>query len=215
MAKLVARAITISLDGYTSALHQSLENPFGVGGMKLMDWAFATRTFCKMFGKEGGTTGLDDSYLSKADEGIGATLMGRNMFGPIRGPWINDDWKGWWGPNPPYHHPVVVLSHHERQAIPMEGGTTFHFVTEGLQAGVKRAFDEANGKDVRVGGGCQTLRQCLKHGLLDELHLVVVPKLLGNGERLFDGTDEAAKQYECVEFKSSEAANHIRLRKKA
>ena len=204
----------MSLDGFTSAPHQSRENPFGEGGMTIMDWALATRTFRTMFGNEGGTTGIDDTFAAQADEGVGATIMGRNMFGPIRGPWINDEWKGWWGPNPPYHHPVFVITHYPRQSIPMEGGTTFHFVTEGIEIALEKAFDTARGKDVRIGGGATVVRQYLRAGLIDELHLVITPKLLGAGERLFDGTDEVAKRYEYADFIASEAAAHVRLVKR-
>jgi dihydrofolate reductase len=204
----------MSLDGFTSAPNQSLENPFGEGGRVIMDWALATRTFKTMFGKEGGTTGIDDTFAAKADEGVGAIIMGRNMFGPIRGPWLNEDWKGWWGGNPPYHHPVFVLTKYARQSIPMEGGTTFHFVTEGIEIALEKAFDAAKGKDVRIGGGATVVRQYLRAGLIDELHLVITPKLLGSGERLFDGTDEVAKRYEYSEFKASEAAAHVRLVKR-
>ena len=204
----------MSLDGFTSAPNQSRENPFGEEGIAIMDWALATRTFRTMFGNEGGTTGIDDTFAAKADEGVGATIMGRNMFGPIRGPWINDEWKGWWGPNPPYHHPVFVLTHYPRQSIPMEGGTTFHFVTEGIEIALKKAFDAAKGKDVRIGGGATVVRQYLRAGLIDELHLVITPKLLGAGERLFDGTDEVAKRYEYADFTASEAAAHVRLVKR-
>ena len=214
MAKLVVRGYTISLDGYTSAPNQSMENPFGVGGMAIMDWAIATRTFKKMFGNEGGNTGIDDTFAAKADEGVGATIMGRNMFGPLRGPWLNDEWKGWWGPNPPYHHPVFVLTNHPRQPIAMEGGTTFHFVTEGIELALKKAFEAAMGKDVRIGGGSTVVRQYLRAGLIDELQLVVTPKLLGGGERLFDETDDVARRYECAEFIASEAVAHVRLVKR-
>jgi dihydrofolate reductase len=214
MAKLVVRAYTLSLDGYTSAPNQDLQNPFGVGGLAIMDWARATRTFRKMFGNEGGTTGIDDSFSARADEGVGATIMGRHMFGPVRGPWLNDDWKGWWGPNPPYHHPVFVLTHHPRASLAMEGGTTFHFVTEGIELALEQAFEAAQGKDVRLGGGSTVVRQYLRARLIDELHLVVTPTLLGGGERLFDGTDEAAKSYEYAEFTASEAVAHVRLVKR-
>ncbi len=214
LAKLVVRAFTMSLDGFTSAPNQSRENPFGDGGMTIMDWFVVTRTFQSMLGNEGGTTGIDDSIAAKASDGVGATIMGRNMFGPIRGPWINEEWKGWWGPNPPYHHPVFVLTKYPRQSIPMEGGTTFHFVPEGIEHALARAFEAANGKDVRIGGGATVVRQYLRAGLIDELHLVVVPKLLGAGERLFEGTEEAVKYYECAEVTSSEAATHIRLVKR-
>jgi dihydrofolate reductase len=211
LAKLVVRAFTMSLDGFTSAPNQSLENPFGEGGMVIMDWARATRTFRKMFGDEGGTIGIDDAIAAKADEGVGATIMGRNMFGPVRGSWLNDEWKGWWGPNPPYHHPVFVVTNYPRPSLVMEGGTTFHFVTEGIEIALERAFEAAMGKDVRIGGGSTIVRQYLRAGLIDELSLVVTPKLLGAGERLFDAIDEVAKQYECAEFIASEAATHIRL----
>jgi dihydrofolate reductase len=214
LAKLVVRSFTMSLDGFTSAPNQSLENPFGEGGRVIMDWALATKTFKTMFGKEGGTTGIDDSFAAKADAGVGATIMGRNMFGPIRGPWLNEDWKGWWGANPPYHHPVFVLTKYARQSIPMEGGTTFHFVTEGIETALEKAFDAAKGKDVRIGGGATAVRQYLRAGLIDELHLVITPKLLGAGERLFDGTDDVVKRYEYTEFKASEAAVHVRLVKR-
>ena len=204
----------MSLDGFTSAPNQSRENPFGEEGIAIMDWALATRTFRTMFGNEGGTTGIDDTFAARADEGVGATIMGRNMFGPIRGPWINDEWKGWWGPNPPYHHPVFVLTHYPRQSIPMEGGTTFYFVTEGIEIALEKAFDTGRGKDVRIGGGATVVRQYLRAGLIDELHLVITPKLLGAGERLFDGTDEVAKRYEYADFIASEAAAHVRLVKR-
>ena len=204
----------MSLDGFTSAPNQSRKNPFGEGGITIMDWALATRTFKTMFGNEGGTTGIDDTFAAKADEGVGATIMGRNMFGPIRGPWLNEDWKGWWGANPPYHHPVFVLTKYPRQSIPMEGGTTFHFVTEGIEIALEKAFVAAKGKDVRIGGGATVVRQYLRAGLIDELHLVITPKLLGSGERLFDGTDEVAKRYEYAEFIASEAAAHVRLVKR-
>jgi dihydrofolate reductase len=204
----------MSLDGFTSAPNQSRGNPFGEGGIAIMDWALATRTFKKMFGNEGGTTGIDNTFAAKADEGVGSTIMGRNMFGPIRGPWLNEDRKGWWGANPPYHHPVFVLTKYPRQSIPMEGGTTFHFVTEGIEIALEKAFDAAKGKDVRIGGGSTVVRQYLRAGLIDELHLVITPKLLGSGERLFDGTDEVAKRYEYAEFIASEAAAHVRLVKR-
>jgi len=204
----------MSLDGFTSAPNQSRKNPFGEGGITIMDWALATRTFKTMFGNEGGTTGIDDTFAAKADEGVGATIMGRNMFGPIRGPWLNEDWKGWWGANPPYHHPVFVLTKYPRQSIPMEGGTTFHFVSEGIEIALEKAFEAAKGKDVRIGGGATVVRQYLRAGLIDELHLVITPKLLGAGERLFDGTEEVSQRYEYTEFIASEAAAHVRLVKR-
>jgi len=214
MPKLVVRGYAMSLDGYTAALGQSLENPFGAGGLTIMDWAFATRTMRKMFGSEGGSTGIDDGFLAKANDNIGATIMGRHMFGPVRGPWANNDWKGWWGPNPVYHTPVFVLTHHAREPLPMEGGTTFHFVTEGIEVALAKAFEAAQGKDVRLGGGSDVVRQYLRAGLVDELHLVITPRLLGAGERLFDGTDNLARDYECVEHVASDAVTHVRLVKR-
>jgi dihydrofolate reductase len=204
----------MSLDGYSSAPNQSLENPFGEGGFTIMDWALATRTFRTMFGTEGGSTGLDDSFAANADVGVGATIMGRNMFSPTRGPWLNEEWKGWWGPNPPYHHPVFVLTNHPRASFPMEGGTSFHFVTEGIETALEKAFDAAQGKDVRIGGGGSVVRQYLRAGLIDELHLVITPKLLGAGVRVFEGVEDAVKLYECAEFKASDAALHVRLVKR-
>lgn len=214
MQKLVVRAYTVSLDGFSAAKGQSLENPFGAGGMVIMDWAFATKTFKKMFGQEGGSEGIDDAFAAKADDGIGANILGRHMFGPSRGPWPNDDWKGWWGPNPPYHTPVFVLTHHAHEAIPMEGGTTFHFVTDGIESALNQAFAAAKGKDVRIGGGSNVVRQYMKAGLVDELHLVMTRHLLGDGERLFDSSDGIEKLYECAEFKASEKVAHIRLLKR-
>lgn len=215
MAKLVARCFTLSLDGFSAARDQSLENPFGTDGIRIMDWAFATRTFRQMFGQEGGSTGIDDKFAREADQGIGANIMGRNMFGPIRGLWRDEEWKGWWGPNPPYHTPVFVLTHHARASIPMEGGTTFHFVTEGIEVALKKAFEAAKGRDVRVGGGANVIKQYLRAGLIDELHLVMTSKLLGAGERLFEGTDEISKTYECAEYIPSETVTHVRLVKRA
>ena len=214
MAKLVVRAYTMSLDGFTSAPNQTLENPFGDDGRRIMDWALATKTFHTMFGEEGGSTGIDDDFAAKAPKNIGATIMGRNMFGPVRGPWVSEDWKGWWGPNPPFHTPVFVLTHHPRRSLTMEGGTVFHFVTDGIQSAYDQAMKAAHGLDVRIGGGSTVVRQYLLAGLVDEMSLVVVPKLLGAGERLFDGTAEAVKNFECAEFVSSEHATHLRLVKK-
>ncbi|WP_141734488.1 dihydrofolate reductase family protein [Oligoflexus tunisiensis] len=214
MAKLVVRCFTLSLDGFSAARDQSLENPFGTDGIKIMDWALATRTFRQMFGQEGGSTGIDDDFARQADQGIGATIMGRNMFSPMRGPWLNEEWKGWWGPNPPYHTPVFVLTHHPRPSIPMEGGTVFHFVTEGIEVALKKAFEAAKGRDVRLGGGANVIKQYLRAGLIDELHLVLTSKLLGAGERLFEGTDEISKTYDCAEYTASETVTHVRLVKR-
>ena len=180
-----------------------------------MAWAFPTRTMQqKVFGKEGGTGGIDDDFLARAADDVGATIMGRNMVGPQRGPWVNEDWKGWWGETPPYHHPVFVLSHHIRRPFDMNGGTRFTFVTDGIESALEQAFDAAKGKDVRIGGGAATVRQYLKAGLVDELHLVQVPILLGQGERVFDGLDGIEQRYECVGFTPSEAVTHLRLVKR-
>lgn len=214
MPKLVVRGYTMSLDGFTAAPGQSLENPFGIGGLSIMDWAFATRTMQKMFGKEGGKEGLDNDFLVHANDGVGATIMGRNMFSPIRGPWMDEEWKGWWGPNPPYHHPVFVLTHHARKPFSLEGGTSFEFVTEGMETALEKAFAAANGKDVRIGGGSNVVRQYLNAGLVDELQLVVTSKLLGGGERLFETGDQTSKLYECAEFVGSETVSHVRFVKR-
>ena len=214
MQKLVVRGFALSLDGFSSAPGQSLENPFGKDGLAIMDWAFQTRTMKTMFGQEGGSAGVDDGFLAKAMDNIGANSLGRNMFGPVRGPWVDEDWKGWWGPNPPYHTPVFVVTNHPRAALPMDGGTTFHFVTDGIESALRQAFAAAQGKDVRLGGGATLVRQYLRAGLVDELHLVMTNKLLGAGERLFEGTDNIARDYECLETVGSETVTHVRLAKK-
>ncbi|MDQ1568574.1 MAG: hypothetical protein QOF96_3454 [Actinomycetota bacterium] len=211
MAKLRVHNFAISLDGYGAGPDQGPETPLGVGGPRLHEWVFKTRFFQRMLGGDGGETGIDDDFAAAGDRGIGATVMGRNMFGPIRGPWADDGWKGWWGDNPPYHHPVFVLTHHPRPPIPMEGGTTFHFVVDGIEPALERAFEAAGGDDVRLGGGVSTIREYLRRRLVDELHLVVVPVLLGRGERLFDDLDGGPHGYECVEFVSSPSVAHVRL----
>jgi dihydrofolate reductase len=172
---------------------------------------FVTRAGRRMIGMDGGEEGIDDDFIARGDVGIGATVMGRNMFGPIRGPWGDDVWTGWWGDEPPYHHPVFVLTHYPRPSITMQGGTTFHFVDEGIEAALERAFDAADGKDVRLGGGAATVQQYLRAGLVDEMHLVVVPILLGDGERLFDNLDGGPDGYECVELVSSPSVAHVRF----
>jgi dihydrofolate reductase len=189
MPKLVVRNLSMSVDGYVAGPGQDVDNPLGVGGPLLHEWVFETRAGRRMIGEEGGETGIDDDFIAHAEDGIGATIMGRNMFGPIRGSWPNDDWKGWWGDNPPYHHPVFVLTHHPRSPIEMEGGTTFHFADDGIEAALDRAFEAAGGKDVRLGGGASTVQQYLHAGLLDELGLAIVPVVLGGGERLFEDLD--------------------------
>jgi len=214
MPRLVARCIAISLDGFSAAKGQALDAPFGKDGLRLMEWAFATKYFAQMTGQEGGAENLDNDFLIHAFDNIGASIMGRNMFGPQRGPWRNEDWKGWWGPNPPYHHPVFVLSHHERSGFEMEGGTRFCFVNDGIQSAVNQAFAAAKGKDVRIGGGASTVSQYLAAGLVDELHLVLVPILLGSGERIFAGLDAISDSYEVAEYIPSKSVAHVRIVKK-
>ena len=209
MSKLRVNGFSVSFDGYGAGPDQSLENPLGVGGKALHEWAFATRTFRKMFGQEGGSTDIDDRFAARGFENVGAWILGRNMFGPVRGPWPDESWKGWWGAEPPYHVPVFVLTHHSRAPIEMEGGTVFHFVTDGIHAALERAKDAAQGKDVRVGGGAATIRQYLRARLLDELHLAIAPKLLGRGEALFAGIDLAELGYACTEHVSTPNAMHV------
>jgi dihydrofolate reductase len=211
MPKLRVHNFAISLDGYAAGPDQDIDNPLGRRGLELHEWVFATRFWHRLEGKEGGEEGPDDRYLSEADTGIGATIMGRNMFGPLRGPWKDQAWKGWWGDNPPYHHPVFVLTHHAREPIAMEGGTTFNFVTDGIEAALRRAFDAAGGKDVRLGGGAGTIQQYLRARLVDEIGLAIVPVLLGSGERLFDHLDGGPAGYRCIELVSSPAVVHVRL----
>ncbi|WP_370098786.1 dihydrofolate reductase family protein [Streptacidiphilus sp. MAP12-20] len=211
MAKLRAHNISVSLDGYLAGPDQALDAPLGVGGQALHEWVFATRYGRRMIGQDGGTEGVDDAFLARGDQNIGATVMGRNMFGPVRGPWPDEEWTGWWGEEPPYHHPVFVLTHHARPPLAMKGGTVFHFVTDGLDAALDRAFEAAGGADVRVGGGAAALQQCLFAGKLDELHIALVPVLLGRGERLFEHLDGGPEGYECVEFVSSPSVAHLRF----
>jgi dihydrofolate reductase len=211
MPKLRVHNLAMSLDGYVAGPDQSLDNPLGVGGPRLHEWVFETRAGRRMFGLEGGNDGVDNDFMARADEGIGASIIGRNMFGPIRGPWPNEDWTGWWGDNPPYHHAVFVLTHHPRPSIPMQGGTTFHFVDAGIEAALDRAFAAANGKDVRLGGGAATVQQYLRAGLIDELNLVIVPILLGSGERLFDHLAGGPQGYRCDQLVSSPSVAHVRL----
>jgi dihydrofolate reductase len=217
MPKLRVHNFSISLDGYAAGPAQSIDDPIGVGGNGLHEWAFATRTGRKMMGMDDGEEGLDDEFVALGDVGVGATIMGRNMFGPIRGPWggdgdsDSDQWTGWWGDNPPFHHPVFVLTHHPRPSVTMQGGTTFHFIDDGIEAALERAFDAAGGHDVRLGGGASTIQQYLRAGLVDEMHLAIVPVLLRGGERLFDHLDGGPDGYECVEFAPSSSVAHVRL----
>ncbi|HET7722269.1 MAG TPA: dihydrofolate reductase family protein [Acidimicrobiales bacterium] len=213
MAKLRVHNMAISLDGYAAGPDQSLDHPLGVGGARLHEWVFATRAGRRMLGEddEGGVEGVDEELFVRGNENIGATIMGRNMFGPIRGDWGDEEWKGWWGDVPPYHHPVFVLTHYPRPPVPMEGGTTFHFVVDGIRAALDLATEAAGGQDVRLGGGAATVRQYLRAGLVDELHVAIVPILLGAGERLFDDLGPAADGYECEELVSSHEVAHVRL----
>ena len=209
MSKIKVSAFSISVDGYGAGPSQSLENPLGIGGMALHEWAFGTRTFQRMFGKDAGATGIDEDFAARSFENIGAWIMGRNMFTPVRGPWPDDTWKGWWGDNPPYHVPVFVLTHHPRAPIEMEGGTTFYFVTDGIQAARERAIAAANGKDIRIGGGAATIQQYLRAGLIDEIHLAISPVVLGSGERLFNDVNLVELGYRCTQHASSEKATHV------
>jgi dihydrofolate reductase len=209
MSRLRVAAFSLSLDGFGAGPDQSRENPLGVNGMNLHQWAFRTRTFKKMFGQEGGETGVDDEFAARSFENIGAWIMGRNMFGPIRGPWPDESWKGWWGSNPPYHVPVFVLTHHARAPIPMEGGTTFHFLTDGIESALRQAQAASDGKDIRIGGGVSTIRQYLRAGLIDEMHLAMSPVFLGSGETLFAGLDMPALGYECADRVSTPHATHL------
>jgi len=212
MPKLRVQCFSISLDGYGAGPEQSLENPLGVGGMALHQWVFPTRTIQTMLlGKEDGTTGPDDDFAARGVANIGAWILGRNMSGPVRGPWPDDTWKGWWGDNPPYHVPVFVLTHYPRPSIDMAGGTTFHFVTDGIEAALKRAFEAADGKDVRLGGGVATIRDYLRAGLIDEMHLAIAPVLLGAGEHLLGGIDLTRLGFECTEHVPTASATHVVL----
>jgi dihydrofolate reductase len=211
MPRLRVHNFSVSIDGYGAGPDQDVDNPIGVGGLGLHEWVFATRAWHKRQNTDGGDEGLDDKFIKEADKGIGATIMGRNMFGPIRGPWNDSSWTGWWGANPPYHHSTFVLTHHPHPSIAMEGGTTFHFVTDGIEAALERAFDSANGQDVRLGGGVATIQQYLRAGLIDEMDLAIVPVLLGGGERLFDRLGGGPIGYECVELVSSGSVAHVRF----
>jgi dihydrofolate reductase len=209
MGKVRASAFSVSLDGFGAGPNQDLEHPFGVPGIEVTNWLLKTRMFHEMIGQEGGTTDTDDHFARKSMENVGAWIMGRNMFGPIRGQWPDHSWKGWWGENPPYHVPVFVLTHHPRRSIEMEGGTVFHFVTDGIEAALQRATKAAGGKDVRIGGGVAVVRQYLQAGLLDELHLAVSPVLLGKGENLFAGLDLPALGFACAESVAGANAIHV------
>ena len=215
MSKLRVQSFAISLDGFGAGPNQSLQNPLGVRGPELMEWFFPTKLWREMQGLGTGETGIDNAMAESGFEGLGAWILGRNMFGPVRGPWPDDSWKGWWGDEPPYHTPVYVLTHYPRAPLKMAGGTEFHFVTDDIHAALAQARAAAGGRDVRLGGGVATVRQYLRAGLIDELHLVVRPVLLGAGEHLWHDIDAHALGYECVKTVAGERATHVFLRKRA
>jgi dihydrofolate reductase len=211
MPKVRVAGYGVSIDGFAAGPDQSLDNPLGVNGPEIFQWFFPTRCFRAMQGKDDGTTGVDNDFAERAMQGFGAYILGRNMFGPIRGEWPDEDWKGWWGPNPPYHAPTYILTHYPRPPLEMEGGTTFHFVTEGIESALEQARAAAGDLDVKIGGGADTVRQYLLAGHVDEMHLVVSPVVLGAGEPLFDGIDLRAMGYRVTEHVATEAATHIVL----
>jgi len=213
MPKVRVNSFAVSLDGYAAGPHQSLDTPLGIRGAELFEWFFSTRTWKQMHGNEGGSTGADDDWARRGMENVGAWILGRNMFGPVRGPWPDDSWKGWWGEEPPYHVPTFVLTHHPRASIHMKAGTTFHFVTEGIHAALQQAKDAAKDQDVRIGGGAATIRQYLHARLIDELHLAFCPILMGWGENLFTGIDLTELGYRCTNHVSTERAMHVVLTK--
>lgn len=213
MTRLRVHCFSMSIDGYGAGPNQSLEHPLGLGGLALHEWIFPTRTFHQMQGEAGGTTDSSDHFAARGFEHIGAWILGRNMFGPIRGAWPDENWKGWWGDNPPYHVPVFVLTNHPRKPISMEGGTIFHFVTSGIHAALKQATEAANGQDIRLGGGVATIRQYLRAGLIDEMHVALAPVLLGSGEHLFGDIDLRTIGYQCTEHVPTPDATHIVLSK--
>ena len=214
MSKLRVNSFSISLDGYGAGPDQDVDNPIGRGGLALHEWMTNTRTFQQMFGHGQGATGVDDDFVARGFENAGAWILGRNMFGPIRGEWPDDTWRGWWGNNPPYHTDVLVLTHHARAPIEMDGGTRFYFVTEGIQVALERARSAAKGKDVRLGGGVSTIRQYLQARLIDEMHLAISPIMLGNGEHLLGAIDTLALGYDCTKHVTSPSTTHFVLTKR-
>src|SRR4029079_12470992 len=213
MSKVVVQCVGVSLDGYSAGPDQSLENPLGVGGPELMEWFFPTKTFIDMYGDGAGETGIDNDFATASMSGKGAWILGRNMFGPIRGPWPDDSWKGWWGDEPPYHVPTFVLTHYPRETIEMKGGTNFIFVTDGIESALEQAKAAAGDKDIRIGGGPETIRQYLKAGLIDELHLVQRPVILGSGESLFDGLNMRDLGYNVTRTVQGERGVHVIINK--
>lgn len=215
MSQVRVESFTISLDGFGAGPDQSRETPLGIGGESLHGWALGTKTFQRtLFGSDSGSEGIDEDFASRGFRNIGAWILGRNMFSPIRGDWPDDSWKGWWGENPPYHCQVFVLTHYPRASIEMQGGTVFHFVTEGIHEALRLAKEAAGERDVRIGGGVSTIQQFLRARLIDEMHLAIAPVFLGLGERLFAGLDLSALGYECVECAASANAAHVIVRKK-
>ncbi|ACE91647.1 dihydrofolate reductase-like protein [Rhizobium phaseoli] len=213
MSKVRVAGFSVSVDGFGAGPEQSLNDPLGKRGPEMFQWFFHTRTFRAMTGKDDGSEGIDQDYAARAMAGFGAFILGRNMFGPIRGEWPNDAWKGWWGPNPPYHAPTYILTHYPREPIVMEGGTTFHFITGGIEEALDKAKAAAGDKDVKIGGGVATVRQYLQAGLVDELHFAVAPVVLGKGEAMFAGIDLPALGFRVTEHVASEHATHIVLAK--
>jgi dihydrofolate reductase len=214
MSRLRIHTFTISLDGYGAGPNQDLDNPFGRGGLALHEWMTNTRTFHRMVLQSQGATGVDDDFVARGFENVGAWILGRNMFGPIRGEWPDDRWNGWWGDTPPYHTDVFVLTHHARPPVSMKGGTTFHFITDGIHAALQRATSAANGKDVRLGGGVSAIRQYLQAGLIDEMHVAISPVMLGTGEHLLCGIDTLALGYERTQHVTTPNATHFVLTKR-
>ncbi|KGO35213.1 MAG: dihydrofolate reductase family protein [Desulfoprunum sp.] len=204
---------TISIDGYGAGPDQGVDNPLGIGGEALHDWLISTRAWRRMHGKEGGASGIDDDFAARGLDNFGAWIIGRNMFGPVRGPWPDRTWRGWWGDEPPFHCPVFVLTHHPRPPIAMNNGTIFHFVTAGIHQALESARQAAPGKDVRIGGGADTIRQYLRESLIDELHIAIAPVLLGQGEALFRDLDLPAFGYQCADHAGSEAVTHVILKR--
>ena len=213
MTKVRVAGFSLSLDGFGAGVEQSIDQPMGKRGMELHQWFLGTRTFRAMTGQPGGSDDLDETYAARAMAGFGAFILGRNMFGPVRGKWPDGSWKGWWGDNPPYHVPTFVLTHHAREPIVMAGGTTFYFVTEGIEAALERAKAVAGGQDVKIGGGVSTVRQYVQAGLVDELHFAIAPVMLGRGEAMFAGLDLPALGFRVTEHVATELATHVVLGK--
>jgi dihydrofolate reductase len=214
MGKVHVSAFSITLDGFSAGPDQSIDNPLGVNGVEMMEWMFPTKMFSEMQKKDGGETGIDNDFAAKSMTGNGAWILGRNMFGPVRGPWPDDEWKGWWGEEPPYHVPTFVLTHHARDPVEMKGGTTFNFVTDGIQSALEQARAAAGEKDIRIGGGSATVRQYLHARLVDELHLAMRPIFLGKGESIFEGLDLRELGYRVEETVPGERATHLIIRRK-